>query len=153
MEKRIVHPALLPEAVLPPHLLAKDCDLGRKKNWFLRVKHIFNEQFFCIHAPPTITLRNSFHPAQTKVFSPEFSGCSYARCQQQSLPHLPRGNRQQHSSAPSAQDHSPPHINYIPVTAQGAGKPQREGSDQDLKADNFKRGMHEKENENEKHVP
>lgn len=140
MENRIVHPALLPETVLPPHLLAMDFEIWEEKNWFLKVKHIFNEQLFCIHAPPTMSLRNSFHPALTEVFRPHFSGHCYARCQQQSLPHLPGG---QQSTAPMCsissgpQCFSPPPRNCIPRTARGARKPQRGDSDQNLKADNF----------------
>lgn len=107
-----------------------------------------------------MSLRNSFHPAQTKVFGPQFLGYSYAICQEQTLPHGP--GRQQTTAptsciSPGPQCFCPPHRNYIPVTAQDAGKPQRGDSDQDLKADNFARGMHKKEKdngaENEKQVP
>lgn len=95
-----------------------------------------------------MSLRNSFNLVLTKVFRPQFSGYCYARCQQQNLPHLPRGQETAApicSISPGTQSFSPPHRNYIPKIAPGAGKPQRGDSEQDLKADNFQRGMHKKE--------
>lgn len=41
MEKSIVHPALSPEAVLPPHLLEKDFEIWGEKKLVLKGKAYF----------------------------------------------------------------------------------------------------------------